>query len=174
MTAATLDTARDRSAFWDFSVRFYARPRVAAACLELQDGAGVDVNVLFYLLFLAQHSRQLDRGDVARIDAAVKTWREHVVLPLRTLRRELKNGITPIDVDASTSLRSDVKRIELAAERIEQHTLERLVPESTVGTPARSHVAAARANLAAYGEFLGSLPAAPAEILLEIFAAESI
>ena len=131
MTPATLDMARDRSPFWDFSVRFYARPRVAAACLELQDGAGVDVNVLFYLLFLAQQCRQLDRSDVTRIDAAVKAWREQVVRPLRTVRRELKNGIAPIDVDAAAALRSDVKRIELDAERIEQHTLERLVPEAT-------------------------------------------
>ena len=149
---------------------FLCAAAVAAACLELQDGAGVDVNVLFYLLFLAQHCRQLDRSDVTRIDATVKAWREQVVRPLRTLRRELKNGIAPIDVDAAAALRSDVKRIELDAERIEQHTLERLVPEATAGTPAHSRGAAARANLAAYGELLGSLPAAPAEILLEIFA----
>ena len=132
---------------------------------------GVDVNVLFYLLFLAQQCRQLDRSDVKRIDAAVKAWREQVVQPLRSVRRELKNGIAPIDADAAAALRSDVKRLELDAERIEQYTLERLVPEATVGAPAPSRAAAARANLAAYGEILGSLPAAPAEILLEVFAA---
>jgi len=171
MTAATLDMARDRSAFWDFSLHFYALPRVAAACLELQDRAGVDVNVLFYLLFVAQHCRRLDRSDVTRIDAAVKAWREQVVQPLRSVRRELKKGMAPIDADAAAALRNDVKRIELEAERIEQHTLERLVPIAALGTPASSPAAAARVNLAAYGEFLGDLPAAPAEILLEVFAA---
>ncbi len=171
MTAATLDMARDRSAFWDFSLHFYALPRVAAACLELQDRAGVDVNVLFYLLFVAQHCRQLDRSDVTRIDAAVKAWREQVVQPLRTVRRELKQGVAPIDTDAAATLRNDVKRIELEAERIEQRTLECLVPIAALGTPASSAAVAARVNLAAYGEFLGDLPAAQAEILLEVFAA---
>src|SRR5258706_7062277 len=133
MTAATLDKARDGSAFWDFSLRFYAQPRVAAACLELQDRAGVDVNVLLYLLFVAQHCRQLDRSDITRIDAAVKAWREQVVQPLRRMRRELKNVVAPIDADAVAALRNDVKRIELESERIEQHALERLVPKETVG-----------------------------------------
>jgi uncharacterized protein (TIGR02444 family) len=163
--------ARDRSAFWDFSVRFYAQPRVAAACLELQDRAGVDVNVLFYLLFVAQHCLQLDRGDVTRIDSTVKSWREQVVRPLRSVRRALKNGVAPIDANSAAALRNDVKRIELEAERIEQHALERLIPNATVGTPAPSRAAAARVNLAAYGELLGDLPGAPVEILLEIFSA---
>jgi len=171
MTPVTLNMARDRSAFWDFSVHFYAQSRVAAACIALQDDADVDVNVLLYLLFAARHCRQLDRSDVTRIDAAVKAWREQVVQPLRSVRRELKNGIAPVDTEAAAALRNDVKRIELEAERVEQHTLERLVPAATLGTPASSRAAAARVNLAAYGEFLGDLPAAPAEILLEIFAA---
>lgn len=162
----------EQSPFWEFSLRFYARPRIAPACLELQDRAGVDVNVMFYLLFLAQQGRQLDRGEVARIDATVIAWRDQVVQPLRTLRRRLKSGIAPSDLEATATLRTEVKRIELEAERIEQQTLERLVPASTIGTPAPSRAAAARANLAAYGELLGGLPAGPAKILLEIFAEE--
>jgi hypothetical protein len=50
-------------------------PRCRRACLELLRIAGVDVNVLFYLLFVAQHRRQLDRSDVTRIDAA-SAWRD--------------------------------------------------------------------------------------------------
>ncbi|MCG8546534.1 MAG: TIGR02444 family protein, partial [Alphaproteobacteria bacterium] len=37
------------NAFWNFSLRAYARPGVADACIRLQDRYGVDVNVLFYL-----------------------------------------------------------------------------------------------------------------------------
>jgi uncharacterized protein (TIGR02444 family) len=169
MTTAHSDIEDGHSAFWNFSLGFYALPRVAPACLDLQDNAGVDVNVLFYLLFLAQQGRQLERSDIARIDAAVLAWRDRVVRPLRTLRRDLKNGMAPSAAEATAALRTDVKRIELEAEHIEQQMLERLVAASTIGRPASSRAAAARANLAAYGEFLGGLPAAPAKILLEIF-----
>jgi len=169
MTTADADIEGGHSPFWNFSLQFYARPRVAPACLDLQDNAGVDVNVLFYLFFLAEQGRQLDRSDVARIDAAVLPWRERVVKPLRTLRRDLKNGMAPSDAGATAALRTDVKRIELEAEHIEQQTLERLVAASTIGRPASSRAAAARANLAAYGDFLGGMPAGPTKILLEIF-----
>jgi hypothetical protein len=51
-----------------------------------------------------------------------------------------------------------VKRIELEAERIQQETLERMIPAAAVGILARSHAEAGRANLAAYGAYLGGLP----------------
>lgn len=170
MTTANSDMESRQSPFWNFSLEFYSRPHVAPVCIELQDSAGVDVNVLFYLLFLAQQGRQLDRSDVAHIDATVLSWRDRVVKPLRTLRRDLKNGVAPADVEATAALRTDVKRIELEAERIEQQMLERMVPASTIGTQATSPDEAARANIDAYGKFFGGLPAAPVKLLLDIFA----
>ena len=46
-----------KSPFWRFSIKFYGMPGVAPACIELQDQAMVDVNVLFFLLclILARH-----------------------------------------------------------------------------------------------------------------------
>ena len=160
-----------QSAFWQFSLAFYARPKVAAACLELQDSAGVDVNVMLYLLFLAAQNRQVSRDEVARIDALAGAWREQVVLPLRTLRRALKTGIAPCPAEANEALRNSVKRIELDAERIEQEAIERLAPVQSTGTPASPPFDAARANLAAYAAFLGALPAAPLKLVLDAFAA---
>jgi uncharacterized protein (TIGR02444 family) len=158
------------SAFWQFSLAFYARPGVAAACLELQDEAGVDVNVMFYALFVATQLRQIDREDVAHIDASIKAWREIAVVPLRALRRRLKTGIKPIAVGNTEALRSAVKRIELEAERIEQEWLENNVPANTLGAPAKSQVAAAQANLGAYGALLNDLPDAPVATLLAAYA----
>src|SRR3954466_63486 len=86
----------DESPFWRFSLRFYARSKVSAACLALQDDAGVDVNLLLFLLFLAEHQRKVDAGDIARLDAGVSAWREQVVKRLRDLRRALKPGIGDI------------------------------------------------------------------------------
>jgi uncharacterized protein (TIGR02444 family) len=172
MAALKPSTAQDgSSAFWNFSLQFYARPQVAAACLELQDSAGVDVNIVLYLLFLARHHRSLTRADVARIDAMVSAWRVEVVLPLRTLRRRLKrkSGIPPVDIADSDALRTDIKRIELDSERIEQHVLERHAAVDAIGTAAPSPADAARANLAAYGEIRGGLPAAAVDVLLKTF-----
>jgi len=158
------------SAFWQFSLAFYARPGVADACLALQDETGADVNVMFYVLFLAGQLRQIDRVDAAHIDASIKAWREIVVVPLRTLRRRLKTSIEPIAVADAEALRSAVKRLELDAERIEQEWLEANVPAATLGTQATSPVAAAQTNLTAYGALLGDLSPAHVATLLAAFA----
>ncbi len=159
------------SAFWDFSLRLYAQPGAAAACLELQDGAGADINVLLYLLFLAAHRRQLDDAGVAALDAAVARWRAEVVRPLRAVRRHLKTSAPAYGHAAAARLREDIKRSELAAERIQQELIEHAFPVAKVGAAAVSREAAAHANLAAYGNTLGGLAAqeAAATRMIEIF-----
>jgi len=159
-------SSRD-SAFWRFSLRFYALPDVAPACLELQDKAGVDVNLMLFLLFLADGKRTLTKTDVAQLDAAIARWRNDVVVPLRDLRRRLKSGIGDIPPAESDGLRNMVKRVELEAERLEQSRLER--DGAALGTAASSRDAAAKANLAAYAAHLGSFPATPAKIILDAF-----
>ena len=52
-----------KSPFWRFSIKFYQVPGVPPACIELQDQAGVDVNVLFFLLWLATQNRALNNQD---------------------------------------------------------------------------------------------------------------
>ena len=157
------------SAFWDFSVGFYAKPGVAAACLELQDKGGADINVVLYLFFLADRGRRPDREEIARLDAAVAGWREQVVRPLRTLRRRLKSAAAPFAGEASGRLRDEIKRNELAAERIQQHTIEWLFPPATFGHAASSREEAVRASLDAYAGLIGGLPAEAASCLIDIF-----
>src|SRR5262249_35669715 len=54
---ATMTDADTKSAqgspFWRFSLQFYRQPKVADACIALQEGAGVDVNLLLFLLWHA-------------------------------------------------------------------------------------------------------------------------
>ena len=157
------------SAFWDFSLRFYARPGVAAACLDLQDEAGADVNVVLYLLFLASQGRQLAKTEVTEIDNLVAVWREQVVRPLRSARRHLKNAAAPFAGDTAVRLRNAIKRSELEAERIQQLTIEQAFPCATFGSAAAAPPGAARANLDAYAAHLGGLPATAARVLLENF-----
>ena len=157
------------SAFWRFSLRFYALPEVAPACLALQDEANVDVNLLLFLLFLADSGRAVSRDDVARLDASIAPWRSEVVEPLRTVRRQLKIGVGDMPPATSEPLRNMVKKVELEAERLEQGRLENQAQK--LGKPA-ARADAARTNLAAYEEHLGGLPAGPRDVVLAAFSAQ--
>ena len=141
------------SAFWRFSLSLYAQPGVADACMVLQDKHGADINVLFFLLYLASRRRCVDRADVSRIDGHTKLWREQVVQPLRMVRRALKNGVAPVPTPASTALRNEIKRDELHAERLQQETLEQDFPLDNTGTgaaPEAPVTTVAAGNLSAY------------------------
>jgi len=157
------------SAFWRFSLRFYALPEVAPACLALQDEANVDVNLLLFLLFLADSGRAVSRDDVARLDASIAPWRSEVVEPLRTVRRQLKIGVGDMPPATSEPLRNMVKKVELEAERLEQGRLENQAQK--LGKPG-ARADAARTNLAAYAEHLGGLPAGPRDVVLAAFSAQ--
>jgi len=169
MTEEPSEKPHGESPFWRFSLRFYARPQVGSACIALQDEAGADVNLMLFLLYLAEQNRQVTGDDIARLDGAVHAWRERVVKPLRDLRRALKPGIGEIPFAVSENFRGQIKRLELESEQIEQHFLERLGAE-TGGMQAVSRMAAAQANLAAYAAHLGGFPAEPVATILAAFA----
>ena len=71
MAEATAD-----SPFWRFSIGFYRDPEVAAACIELQDQAGVDVNILMFLLWSATLNRILPKAEVEHLERRIGAWRE--------------------------------------------------------------------------------------------------
>jgi uncharacterized protein (TIGR02444 family) len=165
---STSEQPREESPFWRFSLRFYSRPGVAAACLALQDEAGADVNLMLFLLFLAEHKRQVTADDIARLDGTVRTWRDRVVKPLRELRRVLKTGIGEIPVAVSETFRGQIKRLELESEQIEQHLLEGCEPAS-LGVSAHSRGGIAEVNLAAYRDHLGGFPPQAVTTILAAF-----
>ena len=150
--------AAGESAFWQFSLRFYARSGVAPVCLALQDQHGADVNLLFLLLFLSSRQRRLSTAEVRRIDRATAAWRTRAVQPLRALRRDLKNGVEAMDTQATEALRGEIKRCELHAERLQQEMLERTFPAAAIGAQSSIKEAAA-ANLAAYGAVIAAMSA---------------
>ena len=164
-------TAND--GFWGFSLRIYARPDVAQACLALQDEGGADVNLVLFLLYLADCGRMLDEPAVAALDQATRDWREQVVKPLRGVRRLLKEDIGAFQADSTAPLRSDVKRIELAAEKLQQFTLEALAPPSTAGETATSRRLAAATHLASYAARCGNWPEDALHVLVDAWAADA-
>lgn len=156
------------SPFWRFSLGFYARPGVAPACLALQDEGGADVNLLLFLLFLAERGRTVASEDVARLDASIASWRVEVVEPLRALRRRLKGGVGEIPPATSEGLRTMLKKLELEAERLEQALLETYASAFVTTAPPED---AARGNLMAYSAYLGGLPEGPLGAVISAFSA---
>ena len=149
------DPRKTASPFWRFSLRIYGTPGVPAACLTLQDGSGVDVNVLLFGLFAASQGRQVAGADMSAIMAAIDPWRLNAVVPLRGVRRFLKEPPQGFEQQDIPALRQRVKMMELEAERLQQEVLYSSWPMEALGAPAPSSEAA-RANVAAYASALGA------------------
>jgi uncharacterized protein (TIGR02444 family) len=159
-----------KSPFWRFSVKFYAVPGVAPACIELQDRARVDVNVLFFLLWNATQCRALGNADVAELERLIGAWRDMTVVPLREVRRALKTPPQVMPPDAAEDFRTRIKAVELEAERLQQEAMYQLAQSGRYGASAATPAAAAKASVEAYQALLGRFPAAPLDAVLAAFA----
>ena len=136
MTEA-LVTGQGVNPLWDFSLAVYARPGVPAACLDLQDRRGLDVNVLLFAAWAgAACGVRLSAEELARVDSAIADWRTEVVRPLRAVRRRVKGEVA--------ALYAHLKATELEAERIQQ---DRLFAASGLAPRPGGSAALAAANL---------------------------
>jgi uncharacterized protein (TIGR02444 family) len=135
---------------WGFALEVYGKPGVAAACLRLQDGCGVDVNVLLVALHAAARlGVPIGEGEVAVLDAAAAPWRERAVQPLRAVRRDLKSGVGDLPPGAVEGVRDMVKAAELQAERVQQAALARAL-DGLARDPLRADPAGAAACVAMF------------------------
>ena len=163
------ETTSTETPFWRFSLNFYRQTGVSDACIALQDGCGVDVNLLLFLFWLASESRQLSAADVKKLDDRVRDWRNLTIIPIRDARRRLKGAATLVEPGKQEAFRTKVKAIELDAERLQQEALYGVTRSGPLGTEV-SPPAAARANVAAYEGVLGlSFPKQAADLLVGAF-----
>src|SRR5882757_379333 len=159
-----------KSPFWRFSVTFYGMPGVAPACIELQDQAKVDVNVLFFLLWNATQGRALNAADVAKVEDMIGPWREMAVVPIRNVRRALKAPPAVMTPEAAEGFRTRIKAVELEAERLQQEALYELAQTSRLGQPSASPAKAAKTSTDAYQGVIGPFPPGPLATVLSAFA----
>jgi uncharacterized protein (TIGR02444 family) len=154
------------SPFWRFSLAFYGRPGVAAACLALQDRHGVDVNLVLLALWLGTLGCRLDQPTGDRLVQIARRWQAPAVAPLRRVRRRLKRRIAAGRLPWPEAV--EAARGRLAAVELELEQVEQLLLEASVGPvgPAPPDAAAAGHNLVRLGlaELAGT---AEAERLLE-------
>jgi uncharacterized protein (TIGR02444 family) len=170
MTQAASKAPPQGSPFWHFSLGFYRAPQVAEACIRLQDEAGVDVNLLFFLLWQAALKRRLSVADVEATERKIVGWRKTAVVPLRDIRRALKSATGLIDPGAAELFRTKVKGLELEAERLQQEALYAYSQSGALGETAASAAAAARINVAAYEKFSArGFPKPAVEAILDAF-----
>ncbi|MBX6322508.1 MAG: TIGR02444 family protein, partial [Rhodospirillaceae bacterium] len=150
------DGGKERSAaerLWRFSLALYARPGVEAACLDLQDRRGLDVNMLLWCCWRAVEGHALAGAEIAAAEGGIAGWQVSVIGPLRALRRRLKGGAGGPSATFVAELRRDVKAAELEAERIAQTALA----AAPAGRPAAAPPGAlARRNLEAYARLHGA------------------
>jgi uncharacterized protein (TIGR02444 family) len=159
------------SPFWRFSLGFYRQPGVADACIALQEDAGVDVNLLLFLLWQGTLRRELSPADIADLERRIGAWREMTVVPLRNVRRALKSPPALLAAPAAEAFRTRIKAVELEAERLQQEAMFALAGSSPLGRQAASPAAAARANVASYEPICRApFPKAAAETLLAALA----
>ncbi len=142
------------SPFWRFSLNLYRQEGVPAACLTLQDACSVDVNILLYGLWLAAHGRELSVADLDTIDSASRSWRHGVVVPLRHVRRFLKEPEPAFADEQTRNLREKIKAVELESERLQQERLSGLREPATWGKANPDLEAAANLNMKAYADVL--------------------
>jgi uncharacterized protein (TIGR02444 family) len=135
--------------FWDFSLALYAKPGVAESCLRLQDGLGLDVNLLLYACWTAAKGAGRPSPDGwRRLVDETAAWRAQVVEPLRRVRRFLKGAE---ESPWSAGLRDRVKALELDAEHAGQ---------LSIATLAGTGGAAAAGALATMLDYIGVLDVA--------------
>lgn len=160
------------SPFWQFSLAFYRQAKVADACIALQDAAGVDVNLMLFLLWQARQGRTVSAGEVASLEARVGPWRDMTVIPLRSVRRALKVPQGLVAPPEAEAFRTRIKAVELEAERLQQEAMAALPPPGQAGA---DPVRAASANVAAYAEMLGvRFPEAAVATLLAALPATTL
>ena len=153
-----MNTASDAANpdLWAFSLAFYGQPGVAVALIALQDGAGLDVNLMLFAMWLGLSGRgRLDGMRAADAERAVRTIRAEVIEPLRRMRRRLAAAA---ESDLRV-LRDKLKALELDGEKAAQERLAAIA-----GPVCENNRATRRADAAANLEFyLGPQTAAGAE-----------
>lgn len=140
--------------FWAFSQAVYACRGVSQACLSLQDNHDADVNILLFAAWSgAAFKAALQHDEIDRIVRESADWRDHVVWPLRAVRRAVKTRLDrlPEGIDPYATL----KEAELATEQAQQYMLALWYSDLGRRVAHKSGEELAAANMMTYMAVLG-------------------
>ncbi len=110
------------AAFKAYARLLYSKAGVTERLLTLQDGEGADINLVLFCCYQAViKDCALDMKALERMSAHVADWREGVILPMRSYRRQIKQTMLR---DKSLSVVYDALLIaEIEAEHAQQAML---------------------------------------------------
>ncbi|MDQ7731872.1 TIGR02444 family protein [Halomonas sp. SpR1] len=117
--STALDSTRlqrlQQAPLWDFALAVYAKPGVEAACLTLQEEAGLDVCEVLFHCWLYSFGLEALPAALEREREQRRLWQRDVTEVLRGLRSDLKAKAEASE--SVTALRETIKQAELMAER---------------------------------------------------------
>lgn len=116
-------TRLDPGAFWEFSLAYYSRESVAAACLSLQNRRGADVNILLLCCWLGTLGFKVEEQALKAAIAAVEDWRRDVLEPLRAVRRAAADRFPELAKGDRQSIKHGMLSVELDCERVAQEKI---------------------------------------------------
>jgi len=143
-------TRLDPGAFWEFSLAYYSRERVSAACLSLQNRHGADVNMLLLCCWLATLGLKVDQPGFYAAIAAVEAWRRDVLEPLRSARRAASDQFPEIAKSERQAIKHGMLSVELECERIAQEKIAHAASATVKADEAATPLQIASAALEAY------------------------
>jgi uncharacterized protein (TIGR02444 family) len=113
---------------WTWAVAAFEARGVSVACLDLQDAQAQNIPLLLWAAWAAATGRPVDDDAIEAACDTARVWEDAVVAPLRAVRRALKTRMPDMDDDARETVRTQVKAVELEAERHLLEALEDLTP----------------------------------------------
>lgn len=115
--------------FWNYSNEIYRITNVPDACLRLQNEYSLDVNMVLFCCWHGSNFGKMDENLFIQCQDFSDTWASNSVKPLRGIRTWLKlTGCLDqtLDVESCMNFRHQVKKVELASEKFQQESLEKI------------------------------------------------
>ena len=119
--------------FWQFSLLIYNQEDVKKKCLSLQDEYGFNVNLILAALWAAIWQQKIEEDDFNFFRNKLKNFDENIIVPLRKARKVPVNNVGFEYGRASEgekSLKEQILKVEIEAEKIYQAKLEYLILNS--------------------------------------------
>jgi len=108
---------------WDFVLGYYKQQGVSENAIVLQDSAGIDVNMILFLMWLSGQGKTLAEADMRKLGEASHNWQSNVVVPIRNIRRLLKENAPFVAQDAALAYRKKVQAIEIEGEQLQLNAM---------------------------------------------------
>lgn len=139
---------------WDFVLNYYRQQGVSEAAIKLQDAAGIDVNMILFLMWLSGQSKALAEADMKKLSEASHVWQRSVVVPIRNIRRLLKENAPFVEQETALAYRKKVQALEIEGEQLQLNGMADAAKNlSPSAKPSAEQ--AARDNLATFAKVTG-------------------